>query len=379
MHQSKLQRLANQFLSNAIQIRSDDNIWIEHRGPKARILAEACAAEARVLGAKPLLVDSGSAIVNSAISGLSDDDLTAFGLERLEKMQTMQAYIRVDDDADYAKVTLNADERIRYQRAVAPMTNYRINNTNWLVVAAPTEEFAAACGMNVTDFERFYCNVCLADYTKMRDSIQPLVDIMSKAHDVRVVSNAQQTDLMFSKEGISAVPCTGERNIPDGECFTAPKKYSVNGTIVFGPSKYLGHRFASLKLVFENGRVAAAEAENSERTAMLNKILDTDEGARFVGEFSIGFHPEIKNPIGNILFDEKIDGSIHMAMGKCYAQANNHNKSDIHWDMIHIQRQEYGGGEIFMDGRLIRKDGRFVVPELWALNPENLKTTLVMD
>lgn len=373
MNQSELQSLASQFLSKSINIRSGENIWIEHRGPKARILADACAVEARARGANPMLVDIGSAVINSTISGLSDDDLAAYGLEKLQQMRTMQAYIRVDDDADYAKVTLTADERIRYQQTIAPVTDYRVNNTNWLVLAAPTEEFAAACGMNIADFERFYFNACLADYARMRDSIQPLVDIMSKAHQVRVVSNARRTDLTFRKEGINAIPCTGERNIPDGECFTAPVKHSVNGAITFGPSKYMGQGFGSLRLVFENGRVVSAEAENPERTATLKKILDTDEGARFVGEFSISFHPEIKNPIGNILFDEKIDGALHMAMGKCYAQADNNNKSDIHWDMIHIQRPEYGGGEIFVDDRLIRKDGRFVVQELLALNPENLK------
>ncbi len=106
---------------------------------------------------------------------------------------------------------------------------------------------------------------------------------------------------------------------------------------------------------------------------MLNRILDTDPGARYVGEFSINFNPFILHPTGSILFDEKIAGGIHMAMGNCYDDAPNGNKSAVHWDLVHIQRPDYGGGELYLDGRLIRKDGIFVVPELFGLNPENLK------
>jgi aminopeptidase len=207
----------------------------------------------------------------------------------------------------------------------------------------------------------------------MTEAVRPLEKIMTEGKSCRISSPSQDTDLSFSIEGLGATPCTGERNIPDGECFTAPVKDSINGTIKFGPSNYDGQRFAFIKLTFKNGRIESAEAENAERTAMLNGILDTDAGARYIGEFSINFNPYVKHPTGSILFDEKIDGGIHMAAGRAYeGLTDNGNRSASQWDMVHIQRADYGGGQLWIDDRLIREDGRFVVPELQGLNPEQL-------
>jgi aminopeptidase len=207
----------------------------------------------------------------------------------------------------------------------------------------------------------------------MTGAVAPLQTLMTQAKTVRILSPAQHTDLSFSIEGLGAVPCTGEHNIPDGECYTAPVKDSITGTITFGPSNYDGQRFSFIRLTFEKGRIENAEAETVERTAMLNQMLDTDEGARYIGEFSINFNPYVQHPTGSILFDEKIDGGIHMAAGRAYEGiADNGNRSAVHWDMVHIQRPDYGGGQIWIDGRLIRENGRFVVPELSGLNPESL-------
>ena len=119
-----------------------------------------------------------------------------------------------------------------------------------------------------------------------------------------------------------------------------------------------------------NGKIVKATANDTER---INKVFDTDEGARYVGEFAIGINPYILKPMNDILFDEKIMGSIHFTPGNCYDNAYNGNHSAIHWDLVMIQTPEYGGGEIWFDDVLIRKDGRFVIPELQGLNPENLK------
>ncbi len=373
MDSAALQRLAQQFMVNAVRTQPGDHIWVEYRGPKAQVLAEACAAKVEEIGGHPFLVDTGAAAVNSAVGRLSAEDIAALGAEKLTRMRTMQGYIRVDDDADQAKITLSADQMARYKKALQAVNDYRVNHTRWLVTAAPTEELAAACGMRFADFEAFYCDVCLIEYGKMTEAVKPLEKLMTEGRTVRIYSPSQDTDLSFSIEGIPAIPCTGRLNIPDGECFTAPVKDSIQGTIRFGPSVYDGQKFASIRLTFRDGRIEEAQAENAERTAMLNRMLDTDQGARYVGEFSINFNPFIRHPTGSILFDEKIDGGIHMAMGNCYDQAPNGNKSAVHWDMVHIQRPDYGGGELYIDGRLIRRDGIFVVPELFALNPENLK------
>jgi aminopeptidase len=372
MRQTDRDRLAHQFMNNAVKIQPGDNIWVEYKGSEGKALADACAAQVRNAGGHPLMVDSSAATINSTVGPLSPEGIEELGQERLAQMKRMQGYIRIKDDADEAKIALSGEQMALYKKAMQPMTEHRVNNTRWLVVAAPTKEFATDCGMTLPDFERFYLDVCLLDYKAMSQAVKPLERIMTEGKTVRICSPAQETDLSFSIAGIPSVPCVGERNIPDGECYTAPVKDSVNGTIKFGPSSYDGQRFEFIKLTFKNGHIEKAEAENAERTAKLNEILDTDPGARYVGEFSINFNPFVKHPTGSILFDEKIDGGIHMAMGTCYETAPNGNKSAVHWDMVHIQRPDYGGGELYIDGRLIRKDGRFVVPELEPLNPENL-------
>jgi aminopeptidase len=223
--------------------------------------------------------------------------------------------------------------------------------------------------MSKEAFEDFYFNVCNLDYGKMNKAMDALVELMNKTDKVQLIG--KDTNLTFSIKDIPAVKCAGEMNIPDGEVFTAPVRDSVNGVITYNtPSPYQGFTFENVKLTFENGKIIDATANDTER---INHIFDTDEGARFVGEFAIGVNPYIQHPMQDILFDEKIDGSFHFTPGECYEEAYNGNHSNIHWDMVMIQRPEYGGGEIYFDDVLIRKDGRFVIKELEALNPENLK------
>lgn len=168
---------------------------------------------------------------------------------------------------------------------------------------------------------------------------QPLKELMERSDRVRIVSPG--TDLTFSIKGIPAVKCAGENNIPDGEVFTAPVKDSVNGTITYNtPCPYRGTVFNNVSLTFKDGKIVEATADNSDK---INEIFETDEGARFVGEFAIGVNPMILHPMGDILFDEKIAGSIHFTPGEAYEDADNGNRSSVHWDMVLIQRPEYGG------------------------------------
>ena len=178
------------------------------------------------------------------------------------------------------------------------------------------------------------------------------------------------TDLRFSIKKIPAVICGGDRNIPDGEVFTAPVRDSVNGFVTFNaPTIYQGTSFDHIRLEFENGKIVKA---TSNQTKKLNDVLDADAGARYIGEFSLGFNPHILHPMRDILFDEKIAGSFHFTPGQAYETADNGNRSQVHWDMVNIQRREYGGGEIYFDGKLIRKNGEFVVPALQSLNRARL-------
>jgi aminopeptidase len=228
---------------------------------------------------------------------------------------------------------------------------------------------AQLANMSTEAFEDFYFDVCNLDYAKMDRAMDPLQWLMSKTDKVRIV--APGTDLTFSIKGIGAQKCSGERNIPDGEVYSCPVRDSVNGTIAYNtPSVYNGFTYENIKFTFENGKIVEATANDTDR---INALLDSDDGARHIGEFSLGFNPYILHPMKDTLFDEKIAGSLHFTPGQAYEVTDNGNRSSIHWDLVLIQRPEYGGGEVYFDDVLIRKDGLFVIPELEGLNPDSLK------
>lgn len=250
-----------------------------------------------------------------------------------------------------------------------PHHEIRVPKTRWVVLRYPNDSMSQLSGMSTEAFEDYYFSVCNLDYSLMNDRMTPLKTIMEKADRVRIVANG--TDLTFSIKDMPAVKCAGNYNIPDGEIYTAPLKNSVNGVITYNtPSIHSGLKFENVKLVFKNGKIIESSANYDDK---LREILDTDEGARYVGEFALGVNPMITKPMGDILFDEKIAGSVHFTPGCCYEDAYNGNISALHWDLVQIHTPEYGGGEIYFDDVLIRKDGKFVLPELQGLNPENLK------
>ncbi len=247
--------------------------------------------------------------------------------------------------------------------------NVRIKHTKWCVTGWPTPSMAQLAGMSTEEFEKFFFKVCTLDYSIMAKAVKPLKELMERTDRVKLLGPGD-TDLEFSIKGISAVPFCGEHNIPDGEIFTAPVRDSVNGIIQYNCSTiYQGTPQSDVRLTFQDGRIIEATSSN---TTKLNEVLDTDEGARYVGEFALGFNPYCEQPMGDILFDEKIAGSIHLTPGKCYDEANNGNGSVIHWDMVMKQTEDVGGGEIFFDDVLVRKNGLFVPRKLVGLNPENL-------
>ena len=288
----------------------------------------------------------------------------------LARMKKMQAYIAVRGSAN---ATENADVpgglMQMYSKVIRPVLDYRVNKTRWVVLRWPSPSMAQSAGMSTEAFENLYFDVCTLDYAKMAKAMLPLEILMKRTDRVQI--KGPGTDLTFSIKGIGAKKCEGTRNIPDGEVFSCPTKTSANGVIQFNtPTLYSGSKFENVRLELKHGKVVGATANNPKR---LNEILDTDAGARFIGEFAIGFNPHILNPLCDILFDEKIAGSLHFTPGNAYEDCGNGNKSAVHWDMVLIQRPEWGGGEIWFDGKLIRKDGLFVPKELKALNPANLK------
>ncbi len=287
----------------------------------------------------------------------------------LARMKRMQAYIAVrgaDNTNENADVP--SDRMALFSRVTRPVLDWRVKKTKWCVLRWPSPSMAQSAGMSTEAFEDFYFKVCNLDYLRMAKAMAPLKRRMEKADQVHLT--APGTDLTFSIRGIGAKTCEGRLNIPDGEVFSCPVKHSVNGVIQFNtPTIYSGTKFENIRLEFQDGRVVRASGSNTKR---LNEILDTDAGARYVGEFSLGLNPHIQNPMCDILFDEKIAGSLHFTPGQAYEECDNGNRSAVHWDMVLIQRPEWGGGEVWFDGELIRKDGLFVPKDLRPLNPDRL-------
>jgi aminopeptidase len=288
----------------------------------------------------------------------------------LFRMKKVQAYIAIRGSVNVSENSDVPSNRMAlYSRVTRPVLNYRVNKTRWCVLRWPTPSMAQAAGMSTEAFEDLYFNVCTMDYAKMSRAMVPLERRMKRADRVHLKSPG--TDLSFSIKGIGAKMCKGDRNIPDGEVFSCPVKNSVNGVIQFNaPTIYSGTKFENVRLEFKDGKIVKATANNTKK---LNEVLDTDPGARYVGEFSLGFNPHILNPMCDVLFDEKIAGSLHFTPGQAYEDCDNGNRSAVHWDMVLIQRPEWGGGEVWFDGELIRKNGLFVPKDLKPLNPQNLK------
>ena len=289
----------------------------------------------------------------------------------LSRMQKMQAYIGVRGSHNITEMSDVPGDRMKLvMKALRPVNDHRVRKTKWCVLRWPSSAMAQLAGLSSEQFEDFYFRVCTLDYAKMEPGMAALKDLLERSDKIQL--KGPGTDLEFSIKGIKSVTCGGDHNIPDGEVFTCPVRDSVEGTISFNaPTIYLGTNFDGIRLEFEKGKVVNAEAAGG-LTPKLNEILDSDEGARYIGEFSIAFNPHILQPMRDILFDEKIAGSFHFTPGQAYEEADNGNRSQVHWDMVSIQRPDWGGGEILVDGELIRKDGRFVDGPLAALNPENL-------
>jgi aminopeptidase len=324
----------------------------------------------RRAGATPLVEVRHGRITREVLRGTSDVHAALARDIEMFRMKRVQAYIALRGSANINESSdVPSDRMALYSRVLRPVLNYRVNKTRWVVLRWPTPSMAQAAGMSTEAFEDFYFDVCTMNYPRMTRAMVPLEKRMKKADRVHI--KGPGTDLTFSIKGIGAKMCKGDRNIPDGEVFSCPVKNSVNGHIQFNtPTIYSGTRFDNVRLEFNDGKIVEATANNTKR---LNEILDTDAGARYVGEFSLGFNPYIQSPMCDILFDEKIAGSMHFTPGQAYEECDNGNRSAVHWDMVLIQRPEWGGGEIWFDGELIRKNGRFLPNDLKALNPEKLK------
>jgi len=364
MHDPRFDKLAKLLVEYSTRLKKNENVLIEAFDVPDQMVVSLIRA-ARKAGAVPFVQVQRNRISRELAMDASDRQLNFAAAHELARMKKMQGYIALRGSNN---ITELSDVPVGKMQLVAkkmrPVQDHRVKKTKWCVLRWPTPSMAQLAGMSTEAFEDFYFNVCTLDYERLQPGMRALKELMERTDRVHI--KGPGTNLRFSIKGIPAVICGGDRNIPDGEVFTAPVKNSVEGHVTFNvPTIYQSIAFDGIRLDFKKGKVVKAISNQTEK---LNKILNSDGGARYIGEFSLGFNPYVMEPMRDILFDEKIAGSFHFTPGQAYEEADNGNRSQVHWDMVNIQRKSYGGGEIYFDGKLIRRDGEFLPKALRSLN-----------
>ena len=364
MQDARFDKLAKLLVEYSTRLKRGETVLIEAFDvPDEMTIALIRAA--RKVGAIPFTQIQRARISREVALKATDRQLNLTASHELTRMKKMDAYIALRGSNN---ITELSDVPVEQMKLVAkkmrPVQDQRVQRTKWVVLRWPTSSMAQLAGMSTEAFEDFYFEVCTLDYRKLQPGMKALKALMERTNRVEI--KGPGTDLRFSMKGIPAVICGGDRNIPDGEVFSCPIKDSVQGHVTFNaPTIYQSIGFDGIRLEFRDGKVVDATSNQTEK---LNKILDSDPGARYIGEFSLGFNPHILHPMRDILFDEKIAGSFHFTPGQAYEEADNGNRSQVHWDMVNIQRPDYGGGEIYFDGKLVRRDGEFLPKQLRSLN-----------
>ena len=371
MMDPRIEKLARGLVRFSTRVQPGENVLLESTNGNDMLL-KALIREVYAAGAKPFVWLRQSEIEHELAKGYTEEQLKLRAENDAALMDRMDVYIgfsaplNASEMSDIPAEKMNLSSSLYFEPVHGRI---RVPHTRWCVLRHPTPAMAQAASMSTEAFEQFYFDVCTMDYSRMDRAMDPLKALMERTDRVRLT--ARGTDLTFSIKGIGGVKCDGACNIPDGEVYSAPVRDSVNGYITYNtPSLVDGFCFQNIRLEFENGKIVKATANDTER---LNAILDTDAGARYIGEFAIGVNPYVTRVMNETLFDEKIMGSFHFTPGNCVMGCDNGNVSQVHWDLVMIQRPEYGGGEILFDGEVIRKDGVFVREDLKGLNPENLK------
>lgn len=365
---NRITKLASMIVNYSLKIKEDEKVLITYQSSEAIDLVKELIEQLHQVGAI-VFVNS----VDPVITNLLKEKTTAKRIELIRKYQEFE----VENFSAFIHITYNLNDyegknvSSRIMKEIGEKTydlhNKRVNERKWVLLNYPSYVDSYKAKMTTGEFYDYVMDVMTLDYSKMSFDIKPLEELMKKTNKVRITGEG--TDISFSIKKMPVIPCVGSANIPDGEIYTCPVKSSVNGVITYNTeSFYMGDVFKNIKLEFEDGKIINATCENKENCEKLNDILDTDAGARYIGEFSLGLNPKILNPMGDILFDEKIIGSIHFTPGTAYKDSYNGNDSSIHWDLVLIQRKEYGGGSLYFDDVLVRQDGLFVLEELKHLN-----------
>ena len=356
----RIKVLAHSLVNYSMEVKKGDKVYVHYIGATTQDLARQLVKEVYIAGGVPFVHYTDVKLQREILLNCTEEQMSLKAKIDAAEMDQMDCYVAVRGADNVSELADIPSEKMRlyetyYQTPVHH--DIRVKKTRWVVLRYPNAAMAQLANMSVEAFEDFYFKVCNLDYAKMGEAMKPLIEFMNRTDRVRIVGPG--TDLSFSIKNIPAVPCQGDRNIPDGEVYTAPVRDSINGTLSYNtPAVFQGFTYENISFRFENGKIVEATAND---TIRINNVLNTDEGARYIGEFAIGVNPYILKAMKDTLFDEKIMGSFHLTPGNCYTEAPNGNSSAIHWDLVCIQTPEAGGGEIYFDDVMIRKDGRFIV------------------
>jgi len=371
MKDFRIEELANNLLKHSVKLKEKEDILIEIIGEEGLPLAKEIIRQAEDMKARPYFKIINNEILRTMLENATEEQIKLYAKHDWNRMKDMDAYIGIRATSNNSELHGIPSEKLEmYNKYYTFPVHFeeRVKNTKWCILRYPNKSMAQMSNMNIDEFEDYFFNVCNLDYEKMSKAMDALVDLMNRTNKVHI--KGKDTDLTFSIKDIPATKYFGTFNLPDGEVATSPVKTSVDGYITYNTeTSYNGKKFNNIRLEFKDGKIIKATSNDTEA---LNEILDTDEGARYIGEFAIGLNPYIEKTIGDTLFDEKVKGSFHFTPGDTLEESDNGNHSSIHWDIVCIQTPEFGGGEIWFDDVLIRKDGLFVLDELQCLNPENL-------
>jgi len=371
MKDLRITQLAENVLNHSIKLTENDILYLDILGDEAMPLALELVKQARNLNAYVIFNITNFEFLKHFLTSADEKQIKMYTNSELNKMKLATAYIGITPfykNSPLADVPIEKLELYNKYYIDPVHLKERVSNTKWCILRYPNKSMQQINNMTYEEFEDFYFKVCTWDYNKMSKAMDNLVDLINKTDKVHIIGEG--TDLTFSIKNIKAEKYYGTFNLPDGEVATAPVKTSINGYITYNTeTTYNGIKFNNIRFEFKDGKIINATANNTEA---LNKILDTDEGSRYIGEFALGLNPYITQTFNDTLFDEKIYGSFHFTPGDALKESDNGNRSAIHWDIVNIQTEEYGGGEIYFDDILIRKNGNFIIKELEPLNKENL-------
>lgn len=362
----RLENLGDIIVMHSCKIQKGENVLIE-ASIQSTDLVKYLLKKCYEIGANPFVIYNDMATNRIIISNCNEKQLEIMKEWESAIMDKIDSYIEIrgfDNTCEMFNVPAEKNN-LYWENFYGPVQfGLRGPNHKWVTLNYPTPAMAQKFKMNTDDFEEYFFSVCTTNYKEMAENMIELKKAVDSAKKMTIKKHGYSLEIGI---GAEAYICAGEINIPDGELFFAPKKYEVNGTILFDtPCLFRNLMFKDIKLTFKDGKVV--EASSSNYNDKLNDIVFTDEGSCYLGEVAFGTNPNVDRIVDNILFDEKMLGSIHIALGDAHVNSDNGNRSTLHWDIVQVHKESYGGGEIYLDDKLIMKDGIFIPNALQSLN-----------